>query len=176
MSIREERLTNDYQALQTLCVFNEPVKIKILEKRGQPPDFYRIRFSYCKGVESVIGDTPNYRMEHIIIISDFPSEYPDPGKLPNVRMETPLFHPNIYPEGSFKPAGTFCFQGKDIDTLNQPLDALVKRIISMIQYENLRFGSPANGNAREWANRNQNLFPLNTGLTSNQSKPKLNWR
>lgn len=170
MSIRDERLTNDYRALQKLCAFNEPVRIKILEKRGQPPDFYRIQLSNCKGVESVIGNTPKYRTEHIIVISNFPLEYPDPGKLPDVRMETPNFHPNIFSDGRF------CFAGSELRTLNQPLDVLVKRVISMIQYENLRFGAPANTNARDWANGNKHLFPLSTGLDGGQSKPKLNWR
>ncbi len=170
MSIRDERLTNDYRSLQKLCAFNEPVKIKILEKRGQPPDYYRIQFSNCKGVESVTGDTPKYRTEHIIVISDFPSEYPDPGKLPNVRMETPIYHPNVFSHRGF------CFKGSELETLNQPLDALVKRVISMIQYENLRFGVPANSNAKDWANRNQHLFPLSGDSTSSQSKPKLIWR
>lgn len=170
MSIRDERLTNDYRALQKFCAFNEPVKIKILEKRGQPSDYYRIEFSNCKGVESVTGNTPKYRTKHIVVINDFPSEYPDPGKLPNVRMETPIYHPNIFPHGGF------CFRGSELETISQPLDALVKRIISMIQYENLRFGVPANGSARDWANRNKNLFPLNKDPIISQSKPKLTWR
>lgn len=175
MSIRDERLTNDYRALQKLSAFNEPVKIKILEKRGQPPDFYRIQLSNCKGVESVIGNTPKYRTEHIIVISNFPLEYPDPGKLPDARVENPLYHPNIH-DGTYRPIGFFCFQGKDAKSVNQPLDALVTRIISMIQYKNLQFGGPANKLARDWANANKHLFPLSTGSDGGQSKPKLNWR
>ncbi|RUS92680.1 hypothetical protein DSM106972_098540 [Dulcicalothrix desertica PCC 7102] len=170
MSIRDERLTNDYRALQRLCAFNEPVKIKILEKRGEPPDYYRIQLSNCKGVESVSSNIPKYRTEHIIVISNFPSEYPDPGKLPNVTMETPIFHPNVFSHGGF------CFKGGELEKLNQPLDALVKRVISMIQYEIRRFGVPANSNARDWANINQHLFPLSTDSTTSQSKPNLTWR
>jgi ubiquitin-protein ligase len=170
MAIRDERLANDYRALQKLCAFNEPVKIKILEKSGIPPDYYRLQLSNCKGIESVIGESPKYRTEHIIVISNFPLEYPDPGELPTVKMETPIFHPNVFPDGRF------CFKGNEFGKFNEPLDALVKRVVSMIQYENLRFGSPANSTANNWANRNRNLFPLSAGLTINQSQPKLNWR
>lgn len=170
MSIRDDRLANDYRGLQKLCAFSEPVKIKILEQRGTPPEYYKLQLSNCKGVESVAGDTPKYRTEHIIIISNFPSAYPDPGQLPNVKMETPLYHPNVFSHGGF------CFRGSDLMTLIQPLDALVKRVISMIQYENVRFGAPANSDAAKWANSNKHLFPLSVGTNSSSSKPKLQWR
>ncbi|MBW4497496.1 MAG: hypothetical protein KME26_31415 [Oscillatoria princeps RMCB-10] len=163
MTLRQDRLANDYRSLQKLCVFNEsvkPVKITILEARGNPPDYYRIQLSNCKGVESVSGSTPKYRTEHIICIKDFPESYPDTGVLPVVKLEAPMFHPNVYSDGRF------CFRGSDLQKVNEPLDALVKRVIRMIQYENLRFGVPANSTARDWANINQHLFPLN----------KLNWR
>ena len=170
MAIREDRLANDYRGLQKLCAFNEPVKVKILEQRGTPPEYYRIQLSNCKGVESVVGETPKYRTEHIITISNFPRDYPDPGQLPTVKMETSLYHPNVFDDGRF------CFRGSEFETLNQPLDALVKRVISMIQYQIDRFGVPANGSARDWANRNKHLFPLSVGSDGGQSKPKLDWR
>lgn len=171
MAIRDNRLANDYRALQKLCAFNEPVKIEIQEQRGNPPDYYRIKLSNCNGIESVNGSTPKYRTEHIILIGNFPESYPDPGQLPIVKLETPIFHPNVFSDGKF------CFKGSDLTTVSQPLDALVKRVISMIQYQNLRFGVPANGTARDWANSNQHLFPLRSGSDGNaQSKPTLNWR
>ena len=178
MSVREDRLANDYKALRDLCLFSQPVKIKILEARGNPPEYYRIKISNCKGIESVSGDTPKYRTEHILLVGNFPAGYSDPGQLPDVRAETPLFHPNVYPEGSFKPRGTFCFQGSDINTVDEPLDALVKRIISMIQYKNRRYGVPANGTARDWAERNQRLLDQLTSSSdgSSQSRPKPKWK
>lgn len=163
--IRRERLTNDYKALQRLCAFNEPVKIKILETGGNPPEYYRIRLSNCKGVESVNGNTPKYRTEHILIVDQFSEKYPDPGELPRVKLESPIYHPNVYSNGKF------CFQGKDISEVVQPLDALVHRIVSMIQYKNLRFGTPANADAKDWAERNTHLFPLKPN-----TKSSLNWR
>ncbi len=170
MSIRQKRLENDYRSLQKICAFNEIVNVKILEKSGQPPEYYRIKISNCKGVESVINNTPKYRTEHTIVIKDFPFNYPDPGVLPTVRIETPIFHPNVYEHGMV------CFGGNELNTLNQPLNALVKRVISMIQYEILRFGMPANSAAKAWAERNKHLFPLSTASDGGQSKPKLIWR
>ncbi|MEG4634219.1 ubiquitin-conjugating enzyme E2 [Microcoleus sp. AR_TQ3_B6] len=164
MSIRDDRLANDYHALQKLCAFNEPVKVKILEQRGTPPEYYRIQLSNCKGIEIVVGEAPKYRTEHIIVISNFPADYPDPGQLPTVQIESQIFHPNVYHNGLMD------FGGSGLENISQPLDALVKRVILMIQYENLRFGLPSNVNARDWANKNKHLFPLS------DAKPKLNWR
>lgn len=171
MGVRENRLENDYRALQRLCMQSEPVKIKIVNKSGNPPEYYCIQLSNCKGVESVSGNTPNYRTEHILLIGNFPEAYPDPGQLPVVKLETPIFHPNVFPDGKF------CLRGSEIERISQPLDALVKRVITMIQYENLRFGVPANSTARDWANRNKQLFPLSANSGGGgQSKPTLNWR
>lgn len=164
MNIREQRLANDYRALQRLCAFNEPVKVKIVEKRGHPPDYYLLQLSNCKGVESVSGsDTPKYRTEHTIEIRDFPLQYGEPGELPTVIIKPYIFHPNVYLSGKI------CFDGDDKNALIQPLDFIVERVISVIQYENLRFGNETNENARTWANRNKHLFPLRV-------TPNLNWR
>ncbi len=172
MSIREDRLANDYKALRNLCLFSQPVKIKILEARGNPPESYRIQISNCKGIESVSGDTPKYRTEHILLIGNFPAAYPDPGQLPAVKLETPIFHPNVFSNGNF------CFRGSDLNTVNEPLDSLVKRIISMIQYKNRRYGVPANGTAKTWAESHQNLLDQLTSDSDggSQSRPKPKWK
>lgn len=172
MSIREDRLANDYKALRSLCLFSQAVKIKILEARGNPPESYRIQISNCKGIESVSGDTPKYRTEHILLIGNFPAAYPDPGQLPAVKLETPIFHPNVFSNGNF------CFRGSDLNTVNEPLDSLVKRIISMIQYKNRRYGVPANGTAKTWAESHQNLLDQLTSDSDggSQSRPKPKWK
>lgn len=172
MSIREDRLANDYKALRNLCLFSQPVKIKILEARGNPPEYYCIQVSNCKGIESVSGNTPKYRTDHILLISNFPAAYPDPGQLPVAKLETPIFHPNVYSDG------TFCFQGKDLNTVNEPLDSLVKRIISMIQYRNRSYGVPANRTAKDWAESHQNLLDQlgKDSSGGSQSRPKPKWR
>lgn len=170
MSILNERLENDYGGLQKLCAFHEPEKIIILETQGTPPDFYRIEISNCKGIQAVSDYVVQYRTEHILSISDFPSNYPDPGCLPTLKMETPIFHPHIYYNGSID-LYLYCRQ------FTQPLDNLVRIVISMVQYENLNFGLAANIQARDWANKNKHLFPLiSSSDGSNLSKPKFNWK
>ena len=172
MSIRDDRMKNDYRALQKLCVFYEPEKIKILEKQGEPPNFYRLLISDCKGIEAVVDGLVQYRTEHILIIRNFPVDYPDSGSLPTFQMETPIFHPNVYDNGLIDLGSNF----SEWKNISLPLDALVQNVISMIEYENLRFGCPANINTRDWANRNKHLFPLSNGLDGGQTKPKLNWK
>ncbi|NER49198.1 MAG: hypothetical protein F6J92_21385 [Symploca sp. SIO1A3] len=170
MSIRDERLSNDYRALQKLCAFNEPVKIQMVEG-SRPPEYYRLHISNCKSVESVSNGMPKYRTNHILEISSFPIDYPDPGKLPSVKLITPIFHPNVYSSD-----GSFCFQGSELKSMSHPLDALVKRVIGMLQYENLRFGFPANREAENWANQNKHLFPFSSNSSISQSSRQLNWR
>jgi ubiquitin-protein ligase len=170
MSIRNKRLENDYRALQKLCVFHEPEKIRLLETQGTPPDFYRLEISNCKGIQAVSDYVVEYRTEHILTISDFPSNYPDPGCLPTLKMETPIFHPHIYYNGSID-----LYQ--DCRQFTQRLDTLVIIVISMIQYKNLKFGLPANSQARDWTSRNKHLFPLSSSSDgSNPFESQIIWK
>lgn len=137
MSIRNKRLENDYRALQKLCVFHEPEKIRLLETEGTPPDFYCIEISNYKGIQGVSDYVVQYRTEHILSISDFPSNYPDLGCLPTLKRETPIFHPHIYYNG-------LIYLYLDCRQFTQSLDNLVRIVISIVQYENLNFGLPAN--------------------------------
>jgi ubiquitin-protein ligase len=171
MSIRDERLSNDYRALQRLCAFSEPVKIQMLEG-SRPLEYYQLEISNCKGVESVSDDgVPTYRTSHILEISEFPLDYPDPGQLPIVRLITPIFHPNVFPNSQ-----EFCFKGAELHILIHSLDALVERVIDMIQYKNRRFGSPANFEACVWAKTHEHLLPLNSTTQVSQSSRQLDWR
>ena len=116
-------------------------------------------------------DVVRYRTEHILTISHFPSNYLVPGVLPILKIEPPIFHPNIYYNGSID-LYLYCRQ-----LFTQRLDTLVTIVISIIQYENLNFRLPANSQAKDWANKNKHLFPLRSSSdVSNPSKPKLNWR
>lgn len=172
MTVRETRLYRDFNALAKLCILNP--NIKILERRGEPPDYYRIQISNCKGVQSAsIQGVVHYRTQHILVIENFPRNYPDPGQLPTLRVEPLLFHPNIYPT-----SGIFCLGGYGHDK-NHPLDMLVQRAISMIQYANTSFGAPANREAADWyrwASSNGYTFPLEPDSVAAASTPKLNWR
>lgn len=172
MPIRDMRLENDYSALEKLCSFHEPEQVKILETRGELPEFYRLQISDCKGIEAVVNERVLYREQHIITISSFPANYPDPGILPLFQMETPIFHPHIYYNGLID-FWVSIRQGQT-NGATPRLDNLVKIVIGMIQYENCNFGVPANLTARDWANKNKHLFPLHENLNGNKSK--INWK
>ncbi|MEG4634220.1 hypothetical protein QUB56_32420 [Microcoleus sp. AR_TQ3_B6] len=152
MSIWDDRMKNDYRALQKLCVFYEPEKIKILEKQGEPPNFYRLQISNCKGIEAVVDGSVQYRTEHILIIRNFPVDYPAPGSLPDFEMETLIFNPHVL---LGRVISFFCFDIVHLDTL-------VKQVLDLIKYKKDDWGrgSPCNHAARKWAETNKYLFPL----------------
>ncbi|TAG90177.1 MAG: hypothetical protein EAZ09_23150 [Oscillatoriales cyanobacterium] len=172
MSIRDVRMEKDYLALQKLCVFHEREKIKILETQGQPPQFYRLQISNCQGIEAVINGSVKYRTEHILTIRDFPLNYPEPGCLPSLQMETPMFHPNVYHNGLID------LGVSELREINHSLDYLVTIVIIMIQYKNLNFGCPANLAAKDWANKNKNLFPLSGSESDGKqsNSPQIKWK
>ena len=176
MSDRTDTLATDYEELQALSTFHVPEKIRILETDGrQPPEFYRLQISNCIGVESVgADDTPKYRQDHILTIHNFPRNYPGIGELPDVIMQTPIFHPNVFDVQSIK--GKFCLGNRSMRE-NQLLKPLIVRIIGMIQYQNQEYGDPANHDAHSWALKYKHLFPLrpNSG-GDNQSEINLVFR
>jgi len=166
MSGRERRLESDYQGLLRLCVSNK--NIKLLEYIPEPRK-YVIQISNIVGVESINpDDSPRYRTQHLLEISNFTNRYPEPvlDAIPTVHFKTPLFHPNV---GS---GGWTCIYGNNM-TENQPLSVLVFRLITMIQYANTDFGSPANPSAKSWYERNKHKgwFPL--GKKSGNDLPEI---
>lgn len=70
-----------------------------METRGEPPEFYRLQIFNCKGIEPVVNERVLYRDEHLITSSSFPANSPEIGYLPLFRMESPIFHDNIYYQG-----------------------------------------------------------------------------
>ncbi len=155
MSVRDRRLESDYQGLLRLCTFNK--NIKLLDYIPKPRK-YVIQISNVVGVESINSDdSPNYRTQYTLEISDFNLTYPEPVRegIPTVHFKTPIFHPNV---GS---SGWTCIYGTNM-TENQPVNLLVLRLIAMIQYANTDFGDPANHSAKNWYDRNKQKgwFPL----------------
>ncbi|MDJ1169829.1 hypothetical protein PMG71_10365 [Roseofilum sp. BLCC_M154] len=155
MSVRDRRLESDYQGLLRLCVSNK--NIKLLEYIPEPRK-YVIQISDVVGVKSInSNDSPIYTTQHILEISNFTNRYPEPVRegIPTVTFKTPIFHPNV---GS---GGWTCIYGNNM-TENQPLNVLVLRLITMIQYANTDFGDEANRSAKNWYNRNKSKgwFPL----------------
>jgi len=162
MSVRDRRLESDYQGLLRLCTFNK--NIKLVDYIPEPRK-YVIQISNVVGVESINSDdSPVYRTHHIFEISDFPLKYPEPEReaIPKVYFATPIFHPNVnHFDPNKKEKGWTCIYGTNM-TENQPVNLLVLRLITMIQYANTDFGSPANHSAKSWYDRNKHKgwFPL----------------
>ena len=167
MSIRDRRLESDYQGLLRLCMSNK--NIKLLDYIPEPRK-YIIQISNVAGVESINSDdSPVYRTQHQLEISDFNLRYPDPvGEgIPTVHFKTPIFHPNV---GS---SGWTCIYGTNM-TENQPVNLLVLKLITMIQYVNTDFGSPANPPALNWyeKNKHKGWFPLGKKSGNEQTESK----
>lgn len=173
MSVRDRRMESDYQDLLRLCMSNK--NIKLLDYVPDPRK-YVIQISNVVGVESINSDdSPIYRTQHILEISNFTLKYPDPvlEGIPTVHFRKPfIFHPNVSSSN-----GWTCIYGSNM-TENQPPNALVFRFITMIQYANTDFGPPANSQAKEWYERNKHKgwFPL--GKKSSNALPeskKVKW-
>lgn len=144
--IRETRLRNDYQRLRELV--NRSELIHIMASEGDPPERYLIRFS-CKGIDRLDSNNrPVLRDSHEVSIY-LHAEYP--LKQPQLKWQTPIFHPNIHVTGAvcigaWWPAKT--------------LDELLLTLGEMVQYKNLGPKDPMNSKAAAWALRNRHLFPI----------------
>ena len=144
--IRETRLSNDYKKIRQLV--NRSELIHIMATEGDPPEKYLIRFT-CRGVEKLApGGRPVIRDVHEVRIY-LHAEYP--LKQPQLKWQTPIFHPNIHSTGAvcigaWWPAKT--------------LDELLLTLGEMVQYKNLGPKDPMNSKAAAWALRNKRHFPI----------------
>ncbi|XZN91706.1 MAG: hypothetical protein ACM65M_02150 [Microcoleus sp.] len=168
MSIHDRRLESDYQGLLRLCMSNK--NIKLLDYIPDPRK-YVIQLSNVTGLESSNpDDSPRYRTQHTIEISSFSKKYPEPDALPTVYFNPVIFHPNVSPGN-----GWTCIYGTGVRE-NQPLNVLVLRLITMIQYANTDFGNPPypNADAKAWYERNKHKgwFPLAKKLSDEPSESK----
>jgi ubiquitin-protein ligase len=153
--IRETRLRNDYEQVRDLV--NRSEFVNILHTDGDPPEKYLIRFT-CNGVEKIKpnGD-PVLRDEHEVSVY-LHAEYP--MKQPQLKWQTPIFHPNIHVTGAvcigaWWPAKT--------------LDELLLTLAEMVQYKNFDPKDPMNSKAAAWALRHQNIFPIDRRSLKGQS-------
>lgn len=149
MSIRAQRLANDFQELSDL-VSSSNGKITIDSTEGDPPYCYFIRY-YCRGIASLRNGNPVFRHEHQVRI-ELGSEYP--LSVPNAQFLTPIFHPNIWKDGRV----CFGFYW----SVSDPLTEVVTRISKLIQYSRdiLNLDSPANIEAKNWAENQPENFSL----------------
>jgi ubiquitin-protein ligase len=115
-----------------------------------PPGKYLIRYS-CTGLlePEAEGDEPltsNSHMMTVIFGYDFPA------KPPILIWYTPIWHPNFA-------TPHVCTQGRPFSA-GVSLNRIVLTVGEMIQYRNYNLADPLNLKAREWAQQNTHLFPV----------------
>ncbi len=161
MSVREKRLQNEFQSVSNL-VNQSGGALAIVSTSGNPPYEYVIEY-HCRGIENLTGNSPVFRSTHQVKISlghNYPKSKPD------AKFITPIFHPNVWTNldvclGSYW-------------TMSETLPELIIRIGKIIQYSTdvLNLDSPANGDAKKWAQNNMSSFPIDT----NTFKFQIDWQ
>jgi ubiquitin-protein ligase len=146
MDIREIRLRNEYRLVRELVDRSELIHIMATE--GDPPEKYLIRFT-CRGVEKLNSyGQPVFRDLHEVSVY-LHAEYP--LKQPQLKWQTPIFHPNIHITGAVCIGAWWAAK---------TLDELLLTLGEMIQYKNLDPSDPMNSKAAAWAKRNRSIFPI----------------
>ena len=154
-NIRETRLRNDFKQVQDLV--NRSELIHVVSTDGDPIERYLIRYT-CKSVEKLDGSgKPVFRESHEVSLY-LHAEYPI--KQPQLKWQTPIFHPNIHVTGAVC-IGQW-WAGKS-------LTELLLTIGEMIQFKNYDPKDPMNSKAAAWAMRNKRLFPIDDRPLKGQS-------
>lgn len=153
--IRETRLRNDYERVRDLAHRSE--FISILATDGDPPEKYLIRYT-CRGIEKVAPSGSPVLCDVHEVSLYLHAEYP--LKQPQLKWQTPIFHPNIHVTGAvcigaWWPAKT--------------LDELLLTLGEMIQYKNFDPKDPMNSRAASWSLRHKHLFPIDKRELKGQS-------
>jgi ubiquitin-protein ligase len=161
MGIRETRLENDFNEVSQL-IANSGGTIALISSQGKPAYEYVIEYR-CKGIERLQGNDPVFRTNHRVKIT-LSNDYPKNS--PSAEFLTPIFHPNVYTNQRVC-LGSYW-------TMAENLSELVIRIGKIIQYSKdvLNLNSPANGDAKDWANRNPNRYPVDNKTFKSAKKPQ----
>ena len=144
--IRLRRLRADYERVRQL--HDQHGLIQILETQGDPPTKYIIQYT-CRGIARVLGGEPLYTEMHRVFIH-LTEAYPT--NQPMMEWMTPIFHPNIRPDGQSVCIGTW-YPAKT-------LDQLILMMGEMVQYKNYASHDPLFLDASLWAMNNKHLFPV----------------
>ncbi len=144
-SPRVRRLESDYDRISTRFEGWPLIQVELAD--GQPPDMYRIWYN-IKGLFAAADGRILEREEHVLEIR-LGLEYP--RRAPQLRLLTPLFHPNFNNTD-------VCAQ--DIYAASEGLDDLIVRIGRMIAYQEYNTKSPLNGIAARWAAENSHRLPV----------------
>ena len=101
----------------------------------------------------VVADEPIYSEQHLVAVV-LTETYPTTAPL--MEWLTPIFHPNIRPDGQEVCIGDW-YPAKT-------LDQLVRMLGEMIQYVNYASHDPLHLEATLWAMAHRELFPVNRRL------------
>lgn len=144
---RLRRLQSDYERLQRLLAVSNLIRMVTTE--GYPPEKYLIELT-CRGVARVNGNQPVYADDHQVGIY-LPAGYPTTK--PSMKWMTPIFHPNISPNGAVCIGAWYA---------SKWLDELVYMLAEMVQYKNFD-DNPTNVlniEAADWSRQHRHLFPV----------------
>ena len=146
-SPRVRRLESDHQRIMSR--FAAWPRIEIILADGQPPDRYRILYN-INGIDvAEDGQRPGKQRDKHILEIELGLGYP--RRAPQLRLLTPIFHPNFI-------NNDVCAQ--DIYAASEGLDDLIIRIGRMIAYQEYNIRSPLNALAAQWAAENSLQLPL----------------
>ncbi len=147
-AVVNKRLRADYEKVLLLLRASGGT-IELTSVNGTPPRDYEFTY-HCRGIERLQGVNPVIRDVHRVKIT-LPANYPH--EKPTVIMLTPIFHPHVFVNN------TVCIGNW---VINESLDNLILRIGAIIQYDPnyFDFRSPANPEAKNWAERYMHLFPI----------------
>lgn len=156
--VLSKRLRADYEKVR-LLVSQSNGTIQLNSVDGSPPHKYEITY-HCRGIESLQGVDPIFRDIHKVTIQLY-ANYP--REKPTVKIETPIFHPHVF-ENNIVCIGNW--------TITESLDNLILRVGSLIQYDPkyFDFRSPANRQAKVWAEQNMHRFPIGKCNFKGQAK------
>jgi ubiquitin-protein ligase len=154
-NIRETRLRNDYN--RVLELVNRSEFIHVVSTDGDPVERYLIRFT-CNSVEK-LGPTgaPILSAHHEVSVY-LHAEYP--LKQPQLKWQTPIFHPNIHVTGAVCIGAWWAAK---------TLDELLLTLGEMVQFKNYDPKDPMNSKAAAWSLRNKRLFPIDDRPLKGQS-------
>lgn len=144
-SPRVRRLESDHERISMRFAGWPLIQVELAD--GQPPDMYRIWYN-IKGLYAATDGRILERDEHVLEIR-LGLDYP--RRAPQLRLLTPLFHPNFNNTD-------VCAQ--DIYAASEGLDDLIIRIGRMISYQEYNTKSPLNGIAARWAAENSHRLPV----------------
>ncbi len=155
--VRGRRLQSDLERLTRLA--SESDLVEIIDTNGDPPEAYQIRLR-CTSIIDLDNGVPVLGDRHELEIY-LPIEYP--VMEPYVRVTTPLFHPNINPEGT-----AVCMNSWYPSKF---LDDLVVMLVRMLQFNNVNPHDPLRDDAALWLLENEDSIPVDsTPIWSNSER------